>query len=220
MRVLIAFECSGIVRDAFAALGHDAWSCDLKPSENGGNHLKCDFREALKQEWDFIGFHNDCRVMANSGARWLYKDEIVYANVLHRQMACVKRVKNESRWQELESAAEMLKISLNDPRPGYVENSIMHCHAKKLIGRQQDQTIQPWQFGEPFFKGTCLWLRGGIASLAPTNILQVPAKGTAEHKAWSMVHQCAPGPDRASKRARTFPGIARAMAQQWGNLEI
>lgn len=160
--------------------------------------MQCDFREALLKDWDFIGFHNDCRVMANSGVRWLYT--------------------KPGRWQELEAAAEQFKIALNDPRPGYVENSIMHKHAKNLIRREQDQVIQPWMFGEPFFKGTCLWLRGGIPNLTPTNVLKIPEKGTPEHKSWSMVHRAPPGPHRAADRARTFPGIASAMADQWGNL--
>lgn len=197
MRVLIACECSGIVREAFRKLGHDAWSNDLLPAEdNSPFHMQCDFREAIQGKWDFIGFHNDCRVMANSGARWLYE--------------------KPGRWDELKAAAELFKIALNDPRPGYVENSIMHCHAKQLIGREQDQTVQPWYFGDPFFKGTCFWLRGGLPLLQPTNKLTPPAQGTPEHKAWSFVHRAAPEVNRAKNRARTFPGMAQAMATQWG----
>lgn len=195
MRVLIACEFSGIVREAFRARGHDAWSCDLLSAEIPGPHLQCDFRKALKQHWDFVGFHIDCRVMANSGARWLYE--------------------KPERWGELQAAADLFNVALDDPRPGYVENSIMHCHAKKLIRREQDQTVQPWWFGEPYFKSTCLWLRGGIPELKPTNKLTPPAKGTSEHKAWSMVHRATPGRDRWMKRSRTFPGVAEAMAEQW-----
>lgn len=195
MRVLIAFECSGIVADAFAALGHDAWLCDLKPRERPGKHLQCDFRKAINSQWDFIGFHPDSRVMANSGVRWL--DTI------------------PGRRDELKDAADMFNICLRDQRPGYVENSIMHCHAKALIDREQDQVVQPHYFGEPFFKATCLWLRGGIPKLQPTNILERPAKGTAEHKAWSAVHRATPGPQRAADRARTLPGFAKAMSEQW-----
>lgn len=214
MRVLIACEFSGIVRDAFATLGHDAWSCDLLPSEKPGQHYQCDLREVIGQQWDFVGYHMDCRVMANSGVRWLYKDEFISANVLGRQMACAKKVRNEPRWRELELAAEFFKIGLNDKRPGYVENSVMHRHAKKLTGREQDQTIQPWHFGEPFFKATCLWLRG-VKPLISTNRLVPPAKGTAQHKAWSAVHRASPGPNRWKERSRTLPGIAKAMAEQW-----
>lgn len=195
MRVLIACEFSGTVRDAFAAQGHDAWSCDLLPSERGGKHIQADFRSVIQDSWDFIGFHYECRVMANSGVRWL-KD-------------------NPARWQELDEAAEIFKATLNDPRPGYSENSVMHCHAKQRIGRQQDQTIQPWWFGVPRFKATCLWLRG-IPLLVPTNKLIPPLKGTQEHKEWSAVHRARPGPDRWKERSRTFQGIADGFAQQWG----
>lgn len=199
MRVLVSHEFSGIVREEFRKRGHDAWSCDLLPTEIPGQHLQCDFREALKQHWDFIGFHLDCRVMANSGVRWLYDE---HGN------------RNEPRWTELDKAAELFNIALDCEVPGYIENSVMHCHAKRLIRREQDQTIQPWQHGEPYFKATCLWLRG-IPKLAETRILPRPAKGTAEHKAWSMVHRATPGVDRWKKRSRTFPGIARAFAEQW-----
>lgn len=171
------------------------------PSERPGPHIQGDFRDAIKQDWDFIGFHVDCRVMANSGVRWL-------------------RTK-PGRWDELDEAAALFRVALNDPRPGYVENSVMHCHAKKRIGdRQQDQTIQPWWFGEPYFKATALWLRGGIEKLVATNKLTPPKKGTLEHKAWSAVHREPRGPNRWKNRSRTYQGIADAMAAQWGDLAV
>lgn len=198
MKVLIACEFSGTVRRAFRARGHDAWSCDLLPAEDGSPfHIQGDFREAIKGVWDFIGFHPDCRVMANSGVRWLDT--------------------KPGRRDELKQAAELFRICLDDPRPGYVENSVMHCHAKQLIGCEQTQTVQPWYFGEPFFKATCLWLRG-VPELTATNKLTPPERGTDEHKAWSMVHRATPGVDRWKKRSRTFPGFAAAMAEQWGSL--
>lgn len=201
MRVLVVCEFSGVVRDAFAARGHDAWSCDLLPSESPGNHIQADFRKVAQESWDFVGYHYECRVMANSGVRWLYRGE---------------RVRNEPRWLELGQAADIFNLTIRDTRPGYAENSIMHCHAKKLIDREQDQVIQPWYFGEPHFKATCLWLRG-VKPLVPTNRLTPPAKGTPEHKAWSGVHRASPGPSRWKERSRTLPGIAAAMAEQWGN---
>ncbi len=197
MKVLIACEFSGTVRDEFANRGHDAWSCDLLPSEKPGNHIQADFRSVIQDSWDFIGFHYECRVMANSGVRWL--DAI------------------PGRRDELAEAAEMFNLTLRDPRPGYSENSIMHCHAKKLIDREQDQVIQPWWFGTPRFKGTCIWLRGGIPALLATNRLTPPKRGTPEHKAWSAVHMEPPGPERWKNRSRTFAGVAEAMAAQWSN---
>ncbi|MDE2103529.1 MAG: hypothetical protein KGL39_40185 [Patescibacteria group bacterium] len=194
MRCLIACEFSGIVRDAFAALGWDAWSCDLLPTERPGNHIQADFRSVVEDSWDFVGYHYECRVMANSGVRWL---ETI-----------------PGRRDELAKAAEMFNLTLRDTRPGYSENSIMHCHAKALIDREQDQTIQPWWFGEPFFKGTCLWLRG-LPKLTPSDKLTPPERGTDEHKKWSEVHRMAKTPDRWKNRSRTKPRIAAAMADQW-----
>lgn len=200
MRVLIACESSGVVREAFRRLGHDAWSCDLLPPDDGSHfHFQCDFREIINNDFDFVGYHPDCRVMANSGVRWL--DTI------------------PGRRRELLQAAALFQTCLDDPRPGYVENSIMHCHAKALISRQQDQTIQPWHFGEPFFKATCLWLRGGIQPLKETNRLTPPKKGTPEHKDWSAIHMASPGPDRWKFRSRTFLGIGEAIAAQYGHHE-
>ncbi len=195
MRVLIACEFSGIVRDAFAARGHDAWSCDLLPSERGGNHIQASFQSVIQESWDFVGYHFECRVMANSGVRWL--------------------ATNPGRWLELDVACNTFNVTLRDTRPGYSENSIQHCHAKQRIDREQDQTIQPWWFGEKAFKGTCLWLRG-VPSLVETDRLTPPKKGTPEHKQWSAVHRASPGPLRWKERSRTFPGIAKAMAAQWG----
>lgn len=195
MRVLIACEFSGVVREAFRALGHDAYSCDLLPSERPGKHIQADFRSVAQDTWDFVGYHYECRVMANSGVRWL--DTI------------------PGRRDELSEAAAIFNLTLRDTRPGYAENSIMHCHARALIDRKQDQVIQPWHFGEPKFKATCLWLRG-IPVLKNTNRLIPPLKGTPEHKQWSAVHRASPGPDRWKERSRTLPGIAKAMAWQWG----
>lgn len=197
MKVLIACEFSGIVRDAFAKRGHDAWSCDLLPSERPGQHIIADFRSVIQDSWDFVGYHYECRVMANSGVRWL--DTI------------------PGRRAELDLAAGIFNVTLRDTRPGYSENSIMHRHAKQLIDREQDQVIQPWHHGEPHFKATCLWLRK-LPLLKETNRLIPPIKGTPEHKAWSGIHRASPGPNRWKERSRTFPGIADAMAEQWGNL--
>lgn len=197
LRVLIACEFSGIVRDTFAALGHDAWSCDLLPSERSGNHIQADFRSVVQDDWDVVGYHYECRVMANSGVRWLHE--------------------KPGRWDELREACEIFNLTLRDPRPGWSENPVQHRHAKERIDREQDQVIQPWQFGEPYFKATCLWLRGGLNPLNPTSILERPKRGTDEHKKWSMVHRASPGPDRWRARSRTFEGIARAMASQWSS---
>jgi hypothetical protein len=197
VKVLIACESSGVVRSAFRERGHNAWSCDLLPADDGSEfHFQCDFREVTGRDWDFVGYHVDCRVMANSGVRWL--------------------TDNPERWKELEAAAEMFNLALRDPRKGYVENSIMHEHAKKLIAWDKSQIVHPWWFGDPYFKSTCLWLRGGLDNLWPTKKLTPPAPNTEEWKKWNMVHRATPGPLRWKIRSRTFPGVAAAMADQWG----
>lgn len=195
MKVLIACEFSGIVRDAFAARGHDAWSCDLLPSERNGKHIQADFRSVIQDSWDFVGYHYECRVMANSGVRWLYE--------------------KDGRWQELDEAAEIFNLTLRDTRPGYSENSQQHKHAKQRIDRLHDQIIQPHYHGEPYFKKTLLWLRG-IPKLIDSNRLTPPKKGTEEYKKWSMVWYEPPGKDRWKNRSRSFAGIAKAFAEQWG----
>jgi len=196
MKVLIACEFSGIVREAFRARGHDAWSCDFRETEIPGNHIMADFRSVIQhQSWDFVGYHYTCKVMANSGVRWLYT--------------------KEGRWLELDEATEIFNITLRDTRPGYSENPIQHKHTKKRIYREQDQIVQPWHHGDPYFKATCLWLRQ-LPKLKDSNRLIPPERGTEEYKKWSMVHREPPGPDREKNRSRSFPGIANAMAEQWG----
>lgn len=200
MRVLVACEFSGRVRDAFRARGHDAWSCDLRDTESDPRwHIKADFHSAIQDTWDMVGYHYECRVMVNSGVRWLYE--------------------KRGRWDELEIACKIFNITLRDKRPGWSENPIQHKHTKQRIDREQDQVIQPWHFGEPYFKATCLWLRGGLAPLKPTNKLDPPERGTDEHKRWSAVHMEPPGQERNKNRSRTYQGIADAMAEQWGALE-
>lgn len=207
MRILICCEFSGVVRDAFAARGHDAYSCDLLPSEKPGKHIQADFRSVIQDSWDFVGYHYECKVMSNSGVRW-------FTTVPRKPKPGT--LYGEARKHALIEAADIFNITLRDTRPGYSENSVMHCHAKKLIDREQDQVIQPWYFGVPRFKATCLWFRGGVRPLVLTDILTPPAKGTLGHKIWSAVHRASPGENRWMDRSRTFKGVAKAFAEQWG----
>ena len=206
-RVLVACERSGVVRRAFEARGFDAWSCDLVPADDGSNrHITGDVLDHLGDGWDLLAvMHPPCTVLCNSGAKWLYIGG--------------KKVNgpDPQRWRELSEAAAFYR-ALRDARQipcRAVENPVMHRHAIDLTRRGKVQFVQPWWFGDPFFKATGLELIG-LPELRPTNRLTPPRSGTAEHKAWSRVHREPPGPERARKRSETYPGLANAMADQWG----
>lgn len=198
-RVLIACEYSGTVRRAFEARGHDAWSCDLLPSEDGSNrHIQGDARELLNDGWDLLMVaHPPCTRLCNSGVRWL--------NVPPPGRTL------EDMWRELEEGAELFSAFWTAPIERVaIENPVMHKHAKALIRdyREPAQSVQPWQFGHGETKRTCLWLRD-LPPLVPTDIVSGREP---------RVHHAAPGPDRWKERSRFFSGIAAAMADQWGSL--
>lgn len=208
IRVLVACETSGIVRSAFDRRGFDAWSCDLLPADDGSNrHIRCDVREILNDGWDFMAvMHPPCTRLCNSGVRWL-------------SVPPPGRTLEEM-WRELEQGASLFSECWNAPIARVcVENPVMHKHAKALIANYQPaaQTVQPWWFGEPFFKGTGLYLRN-LPPLRPTKKLVPPKKGTPEHNAWSLVHRASRSPLRWKVRSKFFPGIADAMGDQWGRI--
>ena len=196
MRVLIACEYSGTVRDAFLALGHDAMSCDLLPTESPGPHYVGDVRAVLGDGWDLMVAHPPCTYLARSGMRWL-KDQ--------PPLKSGKPVGAERR-ALLAEALEFFNLLLNAPVPRVcIENP-----RSFLIPTPASQYVQPWQFGHGEVKETGLWLRG-LPLLTPTNIVEGRE---------SRVHRMAPGPDRWKERSRFFPGIAEAMARQWGGLAL
>ena len=196
MRVLVACEYSGTVRDAFIRIGHDAWSCDLLPSDSGfGPHIQGDIGDVLNDDWDMMIAHPPCTYLANSGVSWLHKQE--------------------GRWGNMKRGAYFFQSLLNADIPRVaVENPIMHKYAVEIIGRRQNQVIQPWMFGHPEQKATCLWLEG-LPELTETN--NVKDKMLALPKSERQrIHYASPGPDRWKLRSKTFDGIAQAMADQWG----
>lgn len=203
-RVLVACEYSARVRDSFRDLGHDAWSCDKDEGCEGDPefHYQCDVVELLGEGWDILIAHPPCTRLTNAGVRWLH--------VPPRGRTL------EEMWDELDRAAEFYKV-LRDCKieKKCIENPVMHPYARERISVGHRQVVQPHWFGEPFFKATGLELIG-LPDLVPTNKLTVPKVGTDEHKAWSAVHREPPGPDRWKNRSRTFWGVARAMASQWG----
>lgn len=201
LRVLIGFEFSGVVRRAFAARGHDAWSCDLLPSEDRSNqHIVGDIRDILGGGWDLLMVaHPPCTRLCNSGVRWLH------APPPGRSLA--------EMWADLDEGAGLFSDCWNAPIERIaVENPVMHRHAKERIRNfhPHTQSVQPWQFGHGEVKRTCLWLKN-LPPLVPTNIV-------AGREA--RVHKASPGPDRWKERSRFFPGIADAMADQWGGYAI
>lgn len=186
MRVLVACEFSGIVRDAFRSQGHDAESCDFLPSERVGlHHIQGDVLDILGDGWDLMIAHPPCTYLAVSGARWM-----------------------AGRPGETEAALEFVRALLAAPIPRIALENPVSIISSRI--RKPDQIIQPWQFGHGETKATCLWLKN-LPPLVPTAIVA----GREQR-----VHRMPPGPDRWRERSRTFPGIARAMADQWGERTI
>lgn len=199
MRVLVACERSGVVREAFRALGHEAWSCDLEPADDCQTwHFRGDAIQAAYQfgPWDLLIAHPECTYLANSGAKHLYAG------------MSAANGPNADRWAMMGAAAQFFLSLWRAPvRRIAVENPIMLGHPRRLFGiPEPTQTIQPWQFGHGETKATCLWLKG-LPPLRPTNIVE-----GREQRIWKMP----PGADRKRLRSRTFEGIAAAMAEQWG----
>lgn len=197
LKVLVACEFSGAVRDAFLARGHDAWSCDLLPDDKRSNrHIQGDARAILGDGWDLLMVaHPPCTRLCNSGVRWL--------SVPPPGRAI------ESLWAELDEGAALFSAFWNAPIERIaVENPVMHKHAKARIVNYAEpaQSVQPWQFGHGETKRTCLWLKG-LPPLTPTQIVEGRV---------ARVHLMPPGPERWRERSRFFPGIAAAMADQWG----
>lgn len=207
IKVLIGCETSGMVRNAFLRLGFDAWSCDLMPAEDRTNrHIRGDIRRIMHYGWDLMAvMHPPCTRLCNSGVRWL-------------ETGTRKRTRDEL-WADLEDGAALFSDCWNAPiQHVAIENPVMHKHARERIRnyRPAAQHVQPWWFGDPFFKSTGLYLRN-LPELVETDRLVPPKRGTPEHKAWSKIARMPPGPNRSTDRSRTFPGIANAMAAQWGD---
>ena len=193
MRVLVACEFSGIVREAFAARGHDAWSCDLLPTDRPGKHIEGDVLGMLDDDWDLMIAHPPCTYLCSSGLHW-NKRRPERATMTAAALEFVRRLLH----------AEIPMIALENPI-GCISTAI----------RRPDQIIQPWQFGHPESKSTCLWLRG-LPPLLPTRVLPLPAGGRWANQTPSGQNKLGPSADRWRTRSRTYQGIADAFAEQWG----
>ncbi len=214
LRVLIGCEYSGIVRRAFAALGHDAWSCDLLPAEDGSNkHIAGDVRGILGDGWDLLVVaHPPCTRLCRSGRRWLSGAG---------NMTLPKKLPRGRTWQsmidEFEQGVDLFVSCWRAPVPRVaIENPEMHdlARARMPADLPPPQMVQPHWFGHPEYKATGWYLRG-LPLLEPTDRLPEPEKGSDEWRRWNRVHRMPPGPDRWKERSRSFPGMAAAMAMQW-----
>jgi hypothetical protein len=198
MRVLIACEYSGRVREAFRRLGHDAWSCDLLPAEDGSEfHVQRDVLTLVERgsigPWDLMVGHPPCTHLSVSGA------------------AHFEAKRADGRQQE---AIDFFLKLAHAPIPRIaIENPVCIMSS---VWREPDQIIQPHEFGHPEFKATCLWLKG-LPPLLPTHRLIPPHRDSEAWKAWNRVHRMPPSEERWKERSRTYEGIADAFAAQWGN---
>lgn len=191
MRILVACEYSGAVRDAFAARGHDVWSCDLLPSDKPGNHYQGDVKDILSEHWDLMVCHPPCTHLAVSGARWFHLKQ-----------------------QQQSDALDFVRMLLNAPIERIALENPVSIISTKI--RKPDQVIQPWMFGHEATKTTCLWLKN-LPQLTPTNIVGRGARHiTKGGKSLPEWYNLPPSADRWKIRSATFQGIADAMAQQWG----
>ncbi|HET6886624.1 MAG TPA: hypothetical protein VFH87_01750 [Candidatus Udaeobacter sp.] len=190
MRVLVACEFSGVVRDAFLSRGHEAISCDLEESEAGGPHYCGDVRDLELSGFDLMVAHPPCTHLSVSGARWFHGKEELQEEALRfvRWLLC----------------APVPRIALENPV------SIISSRIRK-----PDQVIQPWQFGEDASKATCLWLKN-LPLLRPTRVLPGGRWLRRANQTASGQNKLAPSETRARERSLSYPGIALAMAGQWG----
>lgn len=198
MRVLVACEFSGIVREAFKGRGHEAWSCDLLPTEIPGPHYQGPVQDLLQYKWDLIIAHPPCTYLCNSGVQWLHKDP--------------------ERWHKMRDGAQFFKLftAVECPRVA-IENPIMHKYAVEIIGRRQSQIIQPYHFGHLERKATCLWLKGLPKLVATRDVYDSMMRLPKRER--ERLHYLPPSPERQKLRSTTFAGIADAMAEQWGSEE-
>ena len=215
LRILVACETSGIGRRAFAALGHDAWSCDILPAEDGSNrHVVCDVRDGILDEaWDLLAvLHPPCTRLCRSGRRWMSGPGL---------WTPPKQLPTGRTWDdmkaEFEEGVSIFTACWNAPIERVaVENPEMNdlARARMPADLPAPQMVQPFWFGEPQYKATGWYLRG-LPPLVETNRLPEPERGSDEWRQWNRVHRMPPGPERARLRSRSFPGMLEAAAMQW-----
>lgn len=206
MKVLVACEFSGVVRDAFRSKGHDAWSCDLEPaleshpmlshiSNNNHFHIQSDVREVLHSGWDLMIAHPPCTYLCNSGIHWN------------------KRVEGRSKLTD--EAVEFVLTLMNAPIPKIAIENPVGVLSSRI--KKPDQIIQPYEYGDDASKATCLWLKN-LPLLKPTTYILprfVNGKKRWSNQTDSGQNKLGPSPTRSAERSITYQGIANAMAEQW-----
>jgi hypothetical protein len=189
MRVLVACEFSGVVRDAFIRHGHDAISCDIIPSDRPGSHYQGDVRNILRDGWDLMVAHPPCTYLCSGGNNWLNR-------------------RPDLRWRENRIKAAGFFMELMDaPIPRIAVENPIGCMSSMY--RKPDQIVRPWMFGHPYRKDICLWLKN-LPLLCPTHLVA----GREKLDFWSDKRN----PNRRSLKSVTFEGVAEAMASQWGGV--
>lgn len=188
MKVLVACEFSGVVRDAFIRRGHDAISCDLLPTEQPGPHYQGDVLNIIDDAWDMMIAFPPCTYLCSSGLHW--------------------NTRRPERERETGKALAFVSQLMNAPIERISIENPIGCISTRI--RKPDQIIQPWMFGHGETKATCLWLKN-LPSLVPTDVVE-----GRDGKVWRMP----PSADRWKLRSKTYTGIADAMAEQWGKLEV
>jgi hypothetical protein len=210
MRVLVACEFSGIVREAFRAKGHDAWSCDLLPAEDGSPyHYQLDVMRLLRPRgimgqaavpsWDLMIAHPPCTYLSVSGLHW--------------------NKRKPERAKETEKALDFVRQLLSAPIHRIALENPISCISSQI--RRPDQIIQPWQFGHDASKSTCFWLKN-LPKLRPTNFVEprmVKGKPRWSNQTDSGQNKLGPSKNRWKLRSLTYQGIALAMADQWSSLD-
>jgi hypothetical protein len=195
MKVLVACEYSGTVRDAFRAAGHDALSCDLLPTDVPGPHYQGDVADIINDGWDLMVAHPPCTYLCSSGLHW--------------------NTRRPERAQMTEDALKFVQFLLDAPIPRIALENPIGCIGTRIC--KADQTIQPWQFGHDASKSTCLWLKN-LPLLTPTAVVEpriANGKKRWANQTDSGQNRLPPSEDRWKIRSETYAGIAAAMVAQW-----
>lgn len=203
MKILIACEFSGRVRDAFLKLGHDAISCDILPTDSPGPHYQGDVLDIINNGYDLMVAHPPCTYLTNAGVRHLH-DHCTSKNGVKTA------IYGKKRWEEMYKACDFFNALKNAPIEHIcIENPVPHGYARAIIGKY-DQIINPWQYGHGEIKRTCLWLKN-LPELIPTNIVsgRIP-----------RIHMMPDTKNQGKLRSLTYPGIAEAIANQYSEYLI